>query len=83
MRLAKSACRQRHRCNVVSQSSELRSAAERLAEEVEAEGALEDIDKQLEDAGAAQLQEQLLGLQQQVPVLHLFLDSPPERWRSR
>jgi len=80
VRIAKLACRQRHRCCVVSQSSELRSAAERLAEEVEAEGALEDIDKQLEHAGAAQLQEQLLGLQQQVSVLVLFLDSPPERW---
>jgi hypothetical protein len=82
-RLAKTACRQRHRCCVVSQSSDLRSAAERLADEIEAEGALEDIDKELEDAGAAQLQEQLLGLQQQVSVLLLFLNNPPKRYRYK
>lgn len=54
----------------MSQSADLRTAAERLAEEIEAEGALEKAKEELSNEDDLHLEKQLHGLQQQV-ISHL------------
>ena len=54
----------------MSQSADLRTAAERLAEEIEAEGELEKAKMELSNEDDLHLEKQLYGLQQQV-IFHL------------